>query len=183
MLNWLQDYSPTARRPSLSAATAVTSSCCLKVAPLPQPSPLGAQSTTVLSLAPVTKHPVPGNQHPDQITRLWWSSLPNNPEWNSTLKRPGRGTDEPQDGGHWSLPEPSGLLVKGIKVGGVVKKKNYNSNRSFATRVTQLKMHYFSGGAFESLISSQLLKKEKYIWSYQFPNSAWGAAHFPLPTQ
>ena len=44
---------------------------------------------------------------------------------------------------------------------------------SFATRVTQFKMHYFSGVAFESLISSQLLKKEKYIWSYQFPNSAW----------
>ena len=36
--------------------------------------------------------------------------------------------------------------------------------RSFATRVTQLKMHYFSGGGFESLIPSQLLKKEKCIY-------------------
>ena len=37
---------------------------------------------------------------------------------------------------------------------------------AFIAIVSQLKMHYFSGGAFESLISSQLLKKEKYIWSY-----------------
>ena len=37
------------------------------------------------------------------------------------------------------------------------------ANPSFATRVTQLKMHYFSGGAFESLIASQLLKEEKFI--------------------
>ena len=29
--------------------------------------------------------------------------------------------------------------------------------------VSQLRMHYFSEGAFESLIASQLLKKEKYI--------------------
>ena len=35
--------------------------------------------------------------------------------------------------------------------------------RRFNAIVSQLKMHYFSGGAFESLISSQLLKKEKYI--------------------
>ena len=35
--------------------------------------------------------------------------------------------------------------------------------RRFNVIVSQLKMHYFSGGAFESLISSQLLKKEKYI--------------------
>ena len=39
-------------------------------------------------------------------------------------------------------------------------------NRRFNAIVSQLKLHYFSGGAFESLISSQLLKKEKYIWSY-----------------
>ena len=38
--------------------------------------------------------------------------------------------------------------------------------RRFNAIVSQLKMHYFSGGAFESLISSQLLKKEKYIWPY-----------------
>ena len=38
--------------------------------------------------------------------------------------------------------------------------------RRFYAIVSQLKMHYFSGGTFESLISSQLLKKEKYIWSY-----------------
>ena len=31
--------------------------------------------------------------------------------------------------------------------------------RRFNAIVSQLKMHYFSGGAFESLISSQLLKK------------------------
>ena len=37
------------------------------------------------------------------------------------------------------------------------------SYRRFNAIVSQLKMHYFSGGAFESLISSQLLKKEKYI--------------------
>ena len=37
------------------------------------------------------------------------------------------------------------------------------TNRRFNAIVSQLKMHYFSGGAFESLISSQLLKKEKYI--------------------
>ena len=30
--------------------------------------------------------------------------------------------------------------------------------RRFNAIVSQLKMHYFSGGAFESLISSQLLK-------------------------
>ena len=36
-------------------------------------------------------------------------------------------------------------------------------NRRFNAIVSQLKMHYFSEGAFESLISSQLLKKEKYI--------------------
>ena len=35
--------------------------------------------------------------------------------------------------------------------------------RRFNAIVSQLKMHYFSEGAFESLISSQLLKKEKYI--------------------
>ena len=35
--------------------------------------------------------------------------------------------------------------------------------RRFNAIVSQLKMHYFSGGDFESLISSQLLKKEKYI--------------------
>ena len=38
--------------------------------------------------------------------------------------------------------------------------------RRFNAIVSQLKMHYFSEGAFESLISSQLLKKEEYIWSY-----------------
>ena len=47
-------------------------------------------------------------------------------------------------------------------------KYNYSlmEYRRFNAIVSQLKMHYFSGGAFESLISSQLLKKEKYIWSY-----------------
>ena len=35
--------------------------------------------------------------------------------------------------------------------------------RRFNAIVSQLKMHYFSEGAFESSISSQLLKKEKYI--------------------
>ena len=35
--------------------------------------------------------------------------------------------------------------------------------RRFNAIVSQLKMHYFSEGAFESLIASQLLKKEKYI--------------------
>ena len=29
--------------------------------------------------------------------------------------------------------------------------------------IRKLKMHHFSGGAFEHLISSQLQKKEKYI--------------------
>ena len=38
-----------------------------------------------------------------------------------------------------------------------------NASRRFNAIVSQLKMHYFSGGAIESLISSQLLKKEKYI--------------------
>ena len=37
------------------------------------------------------------------------------------------------------------------------------ANRRFNAIVSQLKMHYFSEGAFESLIASQLLKKEKYI--------------------
>ena len=37
------------------------------------------------------------------------------------------------------------------------------SYRRFNAIVSQLKMHYSSGGAFESLIASQLLKKEKYI--------------------
>ena len=35
--------------------------------------------------------------------------------------------------------------------------------RRFNAIVSQLKMHYFSGGPFESLIASQSLKKEKYI--------------------
>ena len=35
--------------------------------------------------------------------------------------------------------------------------------RRFNAIVSQLKMHYFSEGALESLIASQLLKKEKYI--------------------
>ena len=37
------------------------------------------------------------------------------------------------------------------------------TNRRFNAIVSQLKMHYFSEGAFEILIASQLLKKEKYI--------------------
>ena len=41
--------------------------------------------------------------------------------------------------------------------------ENCTAYRRFNAIVSQLKMHYFSGGAFESLISSQLLKKEKYI--------------------
>ena len=41
-----------------------------------------------------------------------------------------------------------------------------NIIRRFNAIVSELKMHYFSGGAFESWIASQLLKKEKYIWSY-----------------
>ena len=53
----------------------------------------------------------------------------------------------------------------------------------FATIVAQLRMHYFSGWAFASLISSQLLKKGKYIWKYNFPNSAWRVTNFLLPTQ
>ena len=40
------------------------------------------------------------------------------------------------------------------------------SFRRFNAIVSQLKMHYFSEGASESLIASQLLMKEKYIWSY-----------------
>ena len=40
---------------------------------------------------------------------------------------------------------------------------NLNTYRRFNAIVSQLKMHYFSEGAFESLIASQLLKKEKYI--------------------
>ena len=39
----------------------------------------------------------------------------------------------------------------------------YRIFRRFNAIVSQLKMHDFSEGAFESLISSQLLKKEKYI--------------------
>ena len=35
--------------------------------------------------------------------------------------------------------------------------------RRFNAIVSQLKMHYFSEGAFEGLIASQLLKKKKYI--------------------
>ena len=42
----------------------------------------------------------------------------------------------------------------------------YQAFRCFNAIVSQLKMHYFSEEAFESLIASQLLKKEKYIWSY-----------------
>ena len=42
----------------------------------------------------------------------------------------------------------------------------YLTIRRFNAIVSQLKMHYFSEGAFESLIALQLLKKEKYIWSY-----------------
>ena len=39
----------------------------------------------------------------------------------------------------------------------------FNTIRRFNAIVSQLKMHYFSEGAFESLIASQILKKEKYI--------------------
>ena len=35
--------------------------------------------------------------------------------------------------------------------------------RRFNAIVSQLKMHYFSEGAFESLIALQLLKNKKYI--------------------
>ena len=37
------------------------------------------------------------------------------------------------------------------------------THRRFNAIVSQLKMHYFSEGASESLIASQLLKKEKNI--------------------
>ena len=50
------------------------------------------------------------------------------------------------------------------RVQGLKKKNIYiYIYRRFNAIVSQLKMHYFSGGAFESLISSQLLNKEKYI--------------------
>ena len=41
--------------------------------------------------------------------------------------------------------------------------QDVHTYRRFNAIVSQLKMHYFSEGAFESLIASQLLKKEKYI--------------------
>ena len=41
-------------------------------------------------------------------------------------------------------------------------------------------MRYFSGTPFESLISPQLLKKEKYVLSHQFPNSRY--MELPIPT-
>ena len=55
-----------------------------------------------------------------------------------------------------------------VHIAGYVSRKNpsevdEDTYRRFNAIVSQLKMHYFSGGAFESLISSQLLKKEKYI--------------------
>ena len=61
------------------------------------------------------------------------------------------------------------IYYKNRKVSNLVMKNSPNTtklqrtNRRFNAIVSQLKMHYFSGGAFESLISSQLLKKEKYI--------------------
>ena len=48
-----------------------------------------------------------------------------------------------------------------MNVGSQTRQKN--TYRRFNAIVSQLKMHYFSEGAFESLISSQLLKKEEYI--------------------
>ena len=57
----------------------------------------------------------------------------------------------------------SGTLLQTSECSTALTSPYYRYGRLFATRVTQLKMHYFSGGAFESLISSQLLKKEKYI--------------------
>ena len=43
--------------------------------------------------------------------------------------------------------------------------------------------YFFSEEAFENLISQQSVKKEKFFYSYQFPNSAWRVINFTLPTQ
>ena len=58
------------------------------------------------------------------------------------------------------------LILNHLYLGGLILILKSLTYRRFNAIVSQLKMHYFSGGAFESLISSQLLKKEKYIWSY-----------------
>ena len=50
----------------------------------------------------------------------------------------------------------------------------------FVTTVTWFEMHYFPGGTFENLISSQLNNKETNIWSYQYSSSAWTIVNFPL---
>ena len=45
----------------------------------------------------------------------------------------------------------------------ILYRNKFTIYRRFNAIVSQLKMHYFSEGAFEILIASQLLKKEKYI--------------------
>ena len=55
------------------------------------------------------------------------------------------------------------LILNHLYLGGLILILKSLTYHRFNAIVSQLKMHYFSGGAFESLISSQLLKKEKYI--------------------
>ena len=59
----------------------------------------------------------------------------------------------------------TGVVLNGVVVVKKLLQRKLKANtfRRFNAIVSQLKMHYFSEGAFESLISSQLLKKEKYI--------------------
>ena len=93
------------------------------------------------------------------IVRLYLHKLQVTPlKWNSSSPPPtvfyDRKFEESSGVGDWviivfSLPSIKVLIY-----------------RRFNAIVSQLKMHYFSEGAFESLIASQLLKKEKYIWSY-----------------
>ena len=70
-------------------------------------------------------------------------------------------------GGRGKLPFILLLMVSSTYIIKLPSRKYIiNIYRRFNAIVSQLKMHYFSEGAFESLIASQLLKKEKYIWSY-----------------
>ena len=61
--------------------------------------------------------------------------------------------------------ESTGVIIRAIGRRLVEATGERRINRRFNAIVSQLKMHYLSEGAFESLIASQLLKKEKYIWS------------------
>ena len=73
----------------------------------------------------------------------------------------GERADGDNSAGDWAYAQ-QWIIHGGVNCLNSVPYRCYTYRR-FNAIVSQLKMHYFSEGAFESLIASQLLKKEKYI--------------------